>query len=346
MLKRRTLTTCSISGLPLGYLPRVRLPNLQAAIPFAQLSWEECTAIVRKACEEKAEEEERKFAFCAIFFQIPEPLLHLHALPRPDFAHPALANMLTPHGLRAFMFAISSIRALPRRFFEPRPGAEFSTCIFAPFSVHSGFHSSTQKLSTFPAHLNGWLRTLQESKLEREAILRKRTLEDARHAVRAAQELWRTPRKQRNEVLSIFDPRRSTHKEIQNYARQLAVLLDVEPNKRWLNLVREPWFFHSYQLEQIMLDVRACAAGEEEFLSSGHRLMYEFIAWLDAGIQRAKAQELQAREISEFVQIEEASPLLAMDVPDAAALLQAKFPAQPAQVAHPLLAKARALLQK
>jgi hypothetical protein len=197
--------------------------------------------------------------------------------------------------------------------------------------------------------------------LEREAIQRNRSALEARNAVRAAQQILSrsiSGRKHRDERLSIFDLRRNDRKTVENYARQLAALLEIEPKRKWLNLVCEPWFFHSHHLEQIMLDVKACAAGQEEFLSSAHSLLYDFIEWLDAGIHKAKAQELQMRQVAEFVDIEEASPLLALDVPNAAELLKELGKEMPKEKerkpwttptqksVHPLIAKARAMLVK
>lgn len=321
------IESCYVSGLPLGYMPRTRV-RIQAHIAFSQFTWEEVRKFVVQAATPDAEPEEKKFAFCSLLFQIPAPLLHLHAMPRPDWTVPALARMLEPQPLRNFAACIEAIRALPPRFYIPNPDKDIDSrlqsCLLPAYSVSTGYHATNNNLHDFPAHLNRWISILQSSQLQREEMRQHRTPIDAKEAVRAARQLWATPgpRKMRNEKLSVFDARRSDRKTIDNYARQLAAVLEREPTKQWLNLVAEPWFFHSSKLEQLMLDVRAVASGEEEFLSPVQQVCYEFITWLDAGIIRARAQEEQARHVASFIQVEEISPLLAMDVSNAADLLR------------------------
>jgi hypothetical protein len=157
---RLRLQKCAISGLPIGYLPRVRL-HVRAAIPFAQFTFEEARKITYAALNEDAPLEDRIFAFCTLFFQIPEPLLQLHALPVPDFTLPQLARMLEPKPLRAFFYAISQLRALPERFYKPREDRDLQTCILPAYSVSSDFCGSNTSLHDFPNALNRWLSILQ-----------------------------------------------------------------------------------------------------------------------------------------------------------------------------------------
>lgn len=323
------LKTCQISGLPLGYIPPTRV-HVFPAIAFKEFSWEDVRIFVGQAIHEIDAEQAQlalRFAFCSLLYQIPAPLMQLHHTPKPNWE--LLKGIITPHGIRTLAETVETLRSLPPRFYTPRAVEELDridllklqSCIFPPFFCSQEFNKNTTGMESFPQHLNRWIQILKSNELTREEAKRRRTIADFGDIIKRSNNLWSGPKKKVNERLCIFDGRRSSPKELKNYARQMAALLDVEPTRHWHSFCAQPFYFPTDKLHNVLANVRLLTAGEADYLSEEIKLCNEFIFWLEVNLIRSENQETESREIDKFMKVEEISQSIAMEVVGAVELL-------------------------
>ncbi len=289
--KSLMLTTCALSGLPLGWLPSKKLA-FRGIIPFHALTSRDVLISVECAFRSPAPPSpERIFAFWALLYKLPEEQCeikstHMHA----DWTNQRMRNLLTNHALKNLASFVETMHTLTPRMRQLLPA----------FRVTSSFYdgATTTSLEDFPTMLVRWVHLIESSKLE-EAQLRAERRADRDDAAGKLPVRF-FARRSRGERLSPFDKRATPNTaELTDMAARLAQFYERKMTLEWEQFVRNPRSANIKTIKKVMDAVRE--KNVQEDVSDDLVLSGQFLLWLEENYMRSHEEQQAARRVMRVI---------------------------------------------
>lgn len=302
-----TLTTCAISGLPLGWLPSRKLA-FRGTIPFAQFSERDCLLAVECALHEADNTgPARRFAFFSLLFKLPPELLELRSVQLcPDWGSQRMKSLLSNRGLRTLAEFVETVSTIPSRVLELLPA----------FRISQGFAISNRDLAEFPQMLSRWVQLVESSKKEEHEWAQEKRREEGRIG-----EIRLFARRQKGARINIFHRDASSNEELTGMARALAQFYERPMTPQWEQFVRNPNSVSVKTLKGALDAVREKNVQEDDF-SDELALSAAFLRWLEDHYLEAQAQQAANRRIMKLIDSADVHQLQGMQVENVQELLE------------------------
>ena len=296
-----SVTTCAMSGLPLGYFPTRKVAYV-ATIPFAQLSLTDVRACVTTAVRSEPKSDERKYAFFALIHKIPTQLLEIkHAQLRPEWTDVRVSAMLTNGGLRNLTALVEAFSALSARWLE-----EFPRHIIQRTVAYDNTH-----LKDLPHIIARWVGQIEDTN---------RRVKVARYDEPISLRIFR---RGAGAPQNPFAPTRTNAAELTEYAKILADFYGRSYTIAWDSFVRNPSQISSQKLRAVINNVIAHNVREcDDDYSDEFQLSQHFRRWLEENLIRVEEQEHAAAKMHRLIRNDTVQTLMQMSEVNLTELVQ------------------------
>lgn len=296
-----TLSTCAMSGLPLGYFPTRKIAY-QATLPFAQLSMQDIRHCITSAVRSEPRSSERVFTFFALLHKIPAQLLEIkHAQLTPQWTDARLSAMLTNGGLRNLTALVEAFSALNKRWLQ-----EFPSHVIQRTVAYDNTH-----LKDLPPVIARWIGQIEDTS---------RKIKVAKYSDPISLRIFR---RGNNAPHNPFAPTRHNASELTEFAKILADFYGRNYTIQWDEFVRNPTIVDSKKLRRVIQDVIAFNVREcDDDFSDEYQLSQHFRRWLEECLLRVEEQEAAASKMNRILRNDVVNTIAQMTEVNLAELVQ------------------------